>query len=591
MCCSFKGSLGFVDFYKNEEEKNKEESQDVSYNLGNGLQESSTKKANRAFLEREFEPILSGQDEAIFVPNCFIPSRADLFEVDLEKTENLTDYQALEIEKNKVHIKGDRAEYWMYHMIRDFFHGPGKTKNKDILVFHGWKSNWLKKGSKKAEGDEFDFIIISNHDKLIMNIEVKNTLSKTSIMKLCQQLPKRAKFFLNRFNQCPENLDWKYVKVAASPSISDGILESICDKCQNFLITKETEFSEFWNTIQMLSHQDQDETTRKATKDEDTKDAEVSKDFYIVIAQDMLGVHHAKEFFNTPFLLNKKLEEIQIGESSGLSAGMSNNLSRQACIGSLRNMLFWSPLQKAIFEDPENLKVLFGLHFGGGKSTMMKEKAIELAKEGKEVFYICMNGCDSNETKEDSFPRHQLTQQSDENVTLVTLFELITRKELGRFGIRVINLLSTDVINSMPKCTEMKDCMLSREELLLMKFIKLNQDGNFFIDDFYFRRTRNPLFSPNKVDESEECLTFAAKICGGYLWVALNYESIHNADVRCDPWVVQKWSENLKKHYRVVDPSGVKNINYRSGPNIKTLTNSSKLCTQTEYERTLILNC
>ena len=72
---------------------------------------------------------------------------------------------------------------------------PGKNNNKDVLVFHGWKSNWLNKGSKKANGDEFDFVIVSKLDKIIMNIEVKNTLSKSSINSLSKQLPKRSAFF------------------------------------------------------------------------------------------------------------------------------------------------------------------------------------------------------------------------------------------------------------------------------------------------------------------------------------------------------------------------------------------------------------
>ena len=80
--CSFNGCLGFKKFNQNEDSKGEKETVDVVYNLGNGMQEKSTKKANRAFLEREFSSIISGQDEAIFVPNCFLPQRPDLFEVE-----------------------------------------------------------------------------------------------------------------------------------------------------------------------------------------------------------------------------------------------------------------------------------------------------------------------------------------------------------------------------------------------------------------------------------------------------------------------------------------------------------------------------
>ena len=60
-----------------------------------------------------------------------------------------TEEKLLEIEKSKVHVRGDAAEYWMYEKLREFFHGPETHENKDFLVFHGWKSNWLNKALKK----------------------------------------------------------------------------------------------------------------------------------------------------------------------------------------------------------------------------------------------------------------------------------------------------------------------------------------------------------------------------------------------------------------------------------------------------------
>ena len=88
------------------------------------------------------------------------------------------------------------------------------------------------------------------------------------------------------------------------------------------------------------------------------------------------GLAHTKEFYNTSFLVAKKLEDVQIGSSGGISAGESSDKNKQNTIGGLRNILFWSPKQKEIIENPENLKVIFAQCFGGGKSTPMKEKAI-----------------------------------------------------------------------------------------------------------------------------------------------------------------------------------------------------------------------
>ena len=54
---------------------------------------------------------------------------------------------------------------------------------------------------------------------------------------------------------------------------------------------------------------------------ENKKTKEASKhpnNLYTVLAQDMIGLAHSKEFFNTCFLLVKKLESIQIGDSCGI---------------------------------------------------------------------------------------------------------------------------------------------------------------------------------------------------------------------------------------------------------------------------------
>ena len=52
-----------------------------------------------------------------------------LYLYDCEQTEE----QLLGIEKSKVHVRGDTAEYWMYEKLRDFFLGPGKHETKMFL--------------------------------------------------------------------------------------------------------------------------------------------------------------------------------------------------------------------------------------------------------------------------------------------------------------------------------------------------------------------------------------------------------------------------------------------------------------------------
>ena len=134
----------------------------------------------------------------------------------------------------------------MYEKLRDFFIGPGKHENKDVLLFHGWKSNWLNKGSMKANGEEFDFILVYKLHKVIINIEVKNTLSASSVKSLCKQLPRKSMFFLKKYEKFAESLGWRFMKVAASHSKADEVLPSICEHCRDFFIFKDTNFDQLW---------------------------------------------------------------------------------------------------------------------------------------------------------------------------------------------------------------------------------------------------------------------------------------------------------------------------------------------------------
>ena len=103
-----------------------------------------------------------------------------------------------------------------------------------------------------------------------------------------------------------------------------------------------------------------------------------------------------------------------------------------------------------------------------------------------------MNGVDSYNKKEDSFSYLACKPSSSQQTTRVTLFELITKKELEKFGVKVINLLSIEfqTLFERQKMNKLKD--FNKEELLLSEFVKLNPDANFVINDFYFRRTRDP---------------------------------------------------------------------------------------------------
>ena len=91
--------------------------------------------------------------------------------------------------------------------------------------------------------------------------------------------------------------------------------------------------------------------------------------------------------------------------------------------------------------------------------------------------------------------------------TRVTLFELFRQKDLGKFGIKVINLLAkeiqkellkepevefpTDAVGSTVEFDKTKEPSIGSlgdyEEESLVEFVKMHPTANFFIDDFCIR--------------------------------------------------------------------------------------------------------
>ena len=71
---------------------------------------------NKTAREQEFPAVIYGQDEAIFLPDCFIAQMPDMDDVDLKLNEPTLEQQS---NKNKTCINGHYAEYWMYKMLRE----------------------------------------------------------------------------------------------------------------------------------------------------------------------------------------------------------------------------------------------------------------------------------------------------------------------------------------------------------------------------------------------------------------------------------------------------------------------------------------
>ena len=116
-----------------------------------------------------------------------------------------------------------------------------KNKIKDTFVISGWSD----RGAKNRNQRELDYLIVSLNLKAIFHIEVKSSSNTKSIEKAIQQLDNGKKFF----SSCipfPQGENWKYIQGMYFGNAVENDYGQPCSSCQNFLLTKGVDLSNWW---------------------------------------------------------------------------------------------------------------------------------------------------------------------------------------------------------------------------------------------------------------------------------------------------------------------------------------------------------
>jgi hypothetical protein len=99
-------------------------------------------------------------------------------------------------------LGGDHAEKELFDKIQA---AAGKLRNS--VIIHAWH----EKGSKAKREIEFDFLIISRSEHIILHIEVKRSVSEAEAA--FKQLEKGYEYF-NKVIPFSKSGNWKYIKAA-----------------------------------------------------------------------------------------------------------------------------------------------------------------------------------------------------------------------------------------------------------------------------------------------------------------------------------------------------------------------------------------
>jgi hypothetical protein len=155
------------------------------------------------------------------------------------------------LKKYNSNLEGKNEEEKLYEKLKTLF---CEENVKNTVVINGFKNIQ----EDRREKGEFDFLIISEPSRIIVQVEVKSSYKQGSADKAFQQLEKGKVLFQEKI-PFPDQVQcqWNYVKVVkfAESSIN------CCPACQPFVLLNNSDVSQWWTDILKIS-----QPTQTATK-------------------------------------------------------------------------------------------------------------------------------------------------------------------------------------------------------------------------------------------------------------------------------------------------------------------------------------
>ena len=326
------------------------------YHFGQNLTMTSIPKTADILLKRDYNQIFNYPEEmkalgTICVPDSYLPVCPEIQNLDPQVLKNSTEEMSPEdkkkLENSRIRAVGDMAERSVYDVLKEFFNDD---KDKTVLVIKSVNMLHINPHQRQWKHHrEMDFLIVHHDLGLIVNIEVKNSLTSESTKKVQHQLHENHKFFTDWFANDIDS-KWKYI---AMVYIEQDLKEQMkqCSKhCVAFGKVK------LYRALESIFRR-----------------TSFSK---AIPASDF-------QFLAKYLLFSSQAVPLPFGKRFDIA--VRTNIEKQGCEQNIRIWCFPTPAQKTVLN---HSKVLFLSAFGTGKTLLMVRKAFELAEQGGKVIFL-----------------------------------------------------------------------------------------------------------------------------------------------------------------------------------------------------------
>ena len=335
------------------------------FHFGQNLTMTSIPKAANTLLKRDYQHIFDFPRKkmalgAIRIPDSYLPVCPQIQNLDrgqmMLSTKEMSPEYKNKLENSRIRAVGDMAERSVYDVLKEFFNDD---KTKTVLIIQSVNMlninpyQRLRKYGKHHR--EMDFLIVHHDLGLIVNIEVKNSLTNESMKKVQYQLQENHKFFTDWF---ANDIDpkWNYI---AMVYIEQDLKEPMKRCSKPCAVFGKVDLKE---TLERIFRQ------TSFSKEIPANDFQFMAKYLLFSCQAI------------PLPFGKRFDK-----------AVRTNIVKQGCEQNIRTWCFPTPAQKTVLN---HSKVLFLSTFGTGKTLLMVRKALELAEQGEKVIFLIFKKSD-----------------------------------------------------------------------------------------------------------------------------------------------------------------------------------------------------
>jgi len=258
-----------------------------------------------------------------------------------------------------------------FHSVFENF----ETGSRNFTVLAGWKHTWNNESSKGGTGEEHDLVIIDGQRRIILNCEIKCTITKNgSFQKAKNQLNNQTKYF-EEFH-CELQLGgWSFINVIV---YKENVDVKFCSGCDFFTLNEDKMRHEnlkiWWDKL----------------GDKISPDTNTTKMSYEEVVERFVGpCTKVSDCLCNERQIRDKEQKTLTGSNDQVSTGILTGTLKDNKKIVKNAQLQLSKEEQDILEN-SNRVILTG-DYGTGKTYHLLEKVKKLAKKGEKVFIVVGN--------------------------------------------------------------------------------------------------------------------------------------------------------------------------------------------------------